>query len=274
MRIVVVGGSGLIGNKVMTALHNAGHKAVAASPAFEIDAFTGEGLDEAMVGAEVVVDVSNAPAWGDEYFLKFFSTVTRNVLKAGRRAGAWHHVALSILGCDRLPDSGYMRAKVAQEKLIREAAVPYTIVHSTQFMELLARVAGAGSGRDVVHVPDAQLQPVAAVEVAGFVAAVATDQPANGAVEIAGPEAFAFEDAVARVLGVRNDRRRVVPDPDARYFGASATDGVLLPGPDARIATTRLADWLARPSHQAAAREATRAVTIVEASPQEEGRTS
>ena len=177
MRIVVVGGSGLIGDKVMTALHDAGHKAVAASPAFGIDAFTGEGLDEAMAGAEVVVDVSNAPDWEDDKVLRFFSTVTRNALEAGRRVGARHHVALSVMGCDRLPESGYMRAKVAQEELIRGAQVPFTIVHATQFMEFLARIAGAGTDGDVVHVPDARVQPVAAVEVARFVAAVATKPP-------------------------------------------------------------------------------------------------
>jgi uncharacterized protein YbjT (DUF2867 family) len=245
MRIVVVGGSGLIGDKVMTALHDAGHAAIAASPAFEIDAFTGEGLDEAMAGADVVVDVSDAPAWEDEKVLKFFTTVTSNALKAGRRAGARHYVALSVLGCDRLPESGYMRAKVAQEELIRNAEVPFTIVHSTQFMQFLARVADAGTEGDVVHAPDTQVQPIAAVEVARFVAAAATEPPAHGVVEIAGPEALAFADAIARVLATRGDRRRVVADPDARYFGAVVRGDTLLPGPEARIATLRLADWLA-----------------------------
>ena len=253
MRIVVVGGSGLIGDKVMTALNNAGHHAIAASPAFGIDAFTGEGLDEAMAGADVVVDVSNAPAWEDEKVLKFFTTVTRNALEAGRRAGARHHVALSVLGCDRLPDSGYMRAKVAQETLIRNAQVPFTIVQSTQFMEFLARVADAGTEGDVVRIPDARLQPIAALEVAGLVAAVATESPAHGVVEIAGPEAFAFEDAVARVLAASDDRRRVVADPDARYFGTVVRGSVLLPGVEARIATLRLGDWLSRRGGRATA---------------------
>jgi uncharacterized protein YbjT (DUF2867 family) len=254
MKIVVIGGSGLIGDKVMTALHDAGHKAVAASPAFSIDAFTGEGLDEAMAGADVVVDVSNAPAWEDDKVLRFFSTVTRNALEAGRRVGARHHVALSVLGCDRLPESGYMRAKVAQEELIRSAQVPFTIVHATQFMEFLARIADAGTDGDVVHVPDARVQPIAAVEVARFVAAVATAPPKRGVVEIAGPEPFAFDDAVARLLAANHDRRRrVVADPDARYFGAAVRDGVLLPGPEARIATERFADWLARQGDEAAA---------------------
>jgi uncharacterized protein YbjT (DUF2867 family) len=253
MRIVVVGGSGLIGDKVMTALHDAGHQAVAASPAFGIDAFTGEGLDDAMTSADVVVDVSNAPAWEDEKVLQFFTTVTRNALEAGRRAGARHHVALSVLGCDRLPESGYLRAKVAQEELIRGAQMPFTIVRSTQFMELLAPVADAATEDGVVRVPDTQAQPIAAVEVAGLVAAVATETPAHGVVEIAGPEAFAYEDVVARVLAAANDRRRVIADPDARYLGAAVRDGVLLPGPEARIATVRLADWLSRRGEEAAA---------------------
>lgn len=253
MRIVVVGGSGLIGDKVMTALHDAGHKAVAASPAFGIDAFTGEGLDEAMAGADVVVDVSNAPAWEDDSVLRFFSTVTRNALEAGRRAGAGHHVALSVVGCDRLPESGYMRAKVAQEELIRGAQLPFTIVHATQFMEFLARIADARTDGDVVHVPDARVQPVAAVEVARFVASVATEPPRGDVVEIAGPEPFAFDDVVARLLAAKQDRRRVVADPDARYFGAAVRDGVLLPGPEARIATERFADWVARQGDEAVA---------------------
>jgi uncharacterized protein YbjT (DUF2867 family) len=250
MRIVVVGGSGLIGDKVMTALHDAGHQAVAASPAFGIDAFTGEGLDGAMAGADVVVDVSNAPAWGDEKVLQFFTTVTRNALKAGRRAGARHHVALSVLGCDRLPGSGYMRAKVAQEELIRSAGTPFTIVHSTQFMQFLARVADTATEGDVVHAPDTHVQPIAAVEVARVVAAATTEPPANGVV--AGPETLPFADAVARVLATRGDRRRVAADPDARYFGAVVRGDALLPGPEARIATLRLADWLAGRGDKAA----------------------
>jgi len=245
MRIVVVGGSGLIGDKVMTALHDADHHAVAASPAFEIDAFTGRGLDEAMAGADVVVDVSNAPAWGDERVLEFFTTVTRNALRAGRRAGARHHVALSVLGGERLPESGYLRAKVAQEALIRDAAMPFTIVHSTQFMEFVARVPDASPGGDTVRVPDARVQPIAAIDVARLVAAAATQPPAQGTVEIAGPEVLAFEDAVAQVLAATDDPRRAAADPAARYLGAAVRGDVLLPAPEARIAATRLADWLA-----------------------------
>lgn len=253
MRIVVVGGSGLIGDKVMTALHDAGHQAVAAAPAFGIDAFTGEGLDEAMAGADVVVDVSDAPAWADEKVLKFFTTVTRNALKAGRRAGARHHVALSVLGCDRLPESAYMRGKVAQEELIRNSGIPFTIVHSTQFMEYLAHLADTLTEGDVVYAPDAHVQPIAALQAARFVAAAATKPPAHGVVEIAGPAALPFAETLARVLAIRGDRRRVVADPDARYFGALVRGDVLLPGPEARIATTRLADWLAGRGERAAA---------------------
>jgi uncharacterized protein YbjT (DUF2867 family) len=253
MRIIVIGGSGLIGDKVMTALYEAGQEAVAASPAFGIDAFTGEGLDEAMKGADVVVDVSNAPAWEDERVLEFFTTVTRNALEAGRRAGARHHVALSVLGCDRLPDSGYMRAKVAQEELVRAARVPFTIVHSTQFMEFLPRVADASRDGDAVRVPDTDVQPVAAIEVAGFVAGLATGPPAHGTVEIAGPEVLPFAGAVSRVLAATGDRRPVVANPDARYFGATVRDGALLPGPQARIGSIRLGDWAARRADETAA---------------------
>jgi uncharacterized protein YbjT (DUF2867 family) len=251
MRIVVVGGGGLIGARVMTALYNAGHLPVAASPAFGVSALTGEGLDEAMEGAEVVIDVSNAPG-EDDTVLNFFTTVTHNVLKAGHRAGAQHHVALSIVGCDRLPESGYMRAKVAQEELIREAQMPFTIVHSTQFMEALAHVADAGTDGDVARVPDTNVRPIAANDVAGLVARVALEPPARGVVEIAGPQTFAFSDVIGRVLASSNDRRRVVPDPDARYFGSVVRDGVLLPGFGARIATQRLADWLSRRRNEVA----------------------
>lgn len=252
MRIVVVGGGGLIGAEVMTALYDAGHLPVAASPAFGVSALTGEGLDEAMKGAEAVIDVSNAPG-EDDTVLRFFTTITRNVLKAGHRAGAQHHVALSVLGCDRLPESAYMRAKVAQEELIREAQMPFTIVHSTQFMEALAHVADAGTDGDVARVPDTNVQPIAAIDVAGLVAGVATESPARGVVEIAGPETFALSDVIGRVLAANNDRRSVVPDPDARYFGAVVRDGALLPGPGARVATQRLADWLSRRRSDAAA---------------------
>lgn len=244
MNIVVVGGSGLIGDKVMTALHDAGHHAVAASPAFGIDAFTGERLHEAMAGAEVVVDVSNAPAWDDEKVLRFFTTVTRNALDAGRRAGARHHVALSVLGCDRVPASAYLRAKVAQEELIRNAPAPFTIVRSTQFMESLAHVAHAGGEGGVVRVPAVRLQPIAAREAARLVAAVATEPPAHGVVEIAGPDAFGFDEAVARVLSAAGDGRRAVADPAAEYLGAAVHGNVLLPGAHARISTVQLGDWL------------------------------
>jgi uncharacterized protein YbjT (DUF2867 family) len=198
-----------------------------------------------MAGADVVVDVSNAPAWSDEKVMWFFTTVTRNALEAGRRAGARHDVALSILGCEQLPESGYMRAKVAQEQLIKESGVPFTIVHSTQFMEFLRRIADDGASDDVVRVPDAAVQPIAAAEVARFVADVAVEPNAYGTVEVAGPEAFAFEEAIARTLIAASDSRRVVKDVAAPYFGTTVRDGVLLPGPEARIATTRLATWLA-----------------------------
>ncbi len=249
----MVGGSGLIGDKVMTALYEAGHRAVAASPAFGIDAFTGHGLDEAMAGAEVVIDVSDAPAWEDDEVRRFFATVTGNALRAGRRAGARHHVALSIVGCNRLPESGYLRAKVAQEDAIRSAGVPFTIVRSTQLMERLARI-GCPEGEDAtVRVPCAAVAPIAARDAAALVAGAATSAPLDDVVEIAGPDTLALDDAVARALAARRARRRVVADPRARYLGAAVRDDVLLPGPRARIAPRRFADWLARQGDEAVA---------------------
>ncbi len=253
MRIVVVGGSDVVENHVMTALHNAGHTAVAASPAFEMDAFTGEGLAEAMAGADAVVDVSDVPAWDGEKAYVYLTTVTRHVLRAGRRAGARHWVALSALGCDRLRGSAYMIAKLAQEELIRTARVPFTIVRATPSMEALARMAEASSRDDVVRVPDARVQPITSIELAGFVASAAADPPANGVVEIAGPEALTFEHAITRALTASGHERRVVVDRSARYLGAPVRDDALLPGPGARIGAVRLSDWARRYGHEAAA---------------------
>jgi uncharacterized protein YbjT (DUF2867 family) len=253
MRIVVVGGSGLIGNKVMTALHDAGHHAVAASPAFGIDAYTGEGLDEAMAGADVVVDVSNAPSWGDQKVLEFFTTVTRNAFESqspGRCAAQCRALGPRLRPLARERLHGRQGRPGAAN---RESRVPFTIVHSTQFMEFLARVADASTEAGVVRTPDTRIQPIAGVEVARLVAAVATAPPPHGDLEIAGPEVVAFEDAIARVLAARGDGRRVVADPAARYFGAVVRDGVLLPGARARLADLRPADWLSRRGDRAAA---------------------
>lgn len=240
MRIVVVGASSLIDNKIMTALHDAGHQAVAASPAFGFDAFTGEGLDEAMRGADVVVDASNAPAWNDAEVLKYFTNVTHHALKASLRAGAHHHVALSALGCDRLPASGHMRARVAQEHLIRAARVPFTIVRSAPLAESLAHLGTVATEPEIIRVPDALVQPIAAHEAAQLVAALATEPPVNGTLEIAGPEPLRFDDALGRVLASSGDHRRVVADRRALYLGAPIRDGVLLPGPQARLGHVRL----------------------------------
>jgi uncharacterized protein YbjT (DUF2867 family) len=253
MRIVVVGGSGLVGDKVMTAFYEAGHHAVAASPAFGIDAFTGEGLDEAMAGAEVVVDVSNAPGWGDDQVRRFFTTVSRNALKAGRRVGVRHHVVLSVVGCDRLPDSGYLRAKVAQEAVVRRAGVPFTIVRSTQYMERLAEIAGAEAGDEVVRVSPAPVQPIAARDAARLVAGVAARAPVQGVVEIAGPDTLALDDAVGQALSAQQSHRRVAGDPGAPYLGALVRGRELLPGPSAGIAPQRFADWLGRQRAEVAA---------------------
>lgn len=247
MRIVVVGASSLIDNKIMTALHDAGHQAVAASPAFGFDAFTGEGLDEAMCGADIVVDASNAPAWGDAKVLKFFTNVTHHALKASLRAGARHHVVLSALACDRLPTSGYMRARVAQEHLVRAARVPFTIVRSTPLMESLGHLATMATEPGIVRVPDAMVQPIAARDAAELVAALATKPPVNETVEIAGPEALRFDDAIGRVLASAGDQRRVVADRRALYLGARIRDDVLLPGPQARLGNVPLTAQDAEP---------------------------
>jgi uncharacterized protein YbjT (DUF2867 family) len=245
MRIIVIGGSGLIGDKVMTALYEAGHQAVAAPPAFGIDAFTGEGLDEAMAGADVVVDVSNAPAWGEERVLNFFTTVTRNALKAGRRAGARHHVALSILGCDRMPESGYMRAKVAQEAEIEAGTIPYTILRATQFFEFLPQIAEAGAEGDSVRLSNGLMQLVAADDVAATVAELATGAPVGGRVELGGPEALAVDAWARRLFAATGDERTVVPDPHARYFGTELKGGELTPGDGARIGAIDFDTWFA-----------------------------
>ena len=251
MRIVVVGGSGLIGDKVVTALHDAGHKPVAASPAFEIDAFTGEGLDEAMTGADVVVDVSNAPAWGDEKVLEFFTTVTRNALAAGRRAGARHHVALSVLGCDRLPESGYLRAKVAQEAEIEAGGVPYTILRATQFFDFLPQIVETGAEGDTVRLSTGLMQLVGVDDVAATVAELATRTPVRGRIELGGPEALGIDAWARRLFAAVGDERTVIGDPHARYYGTELHDGELTPGDGARVGKVDFEAWFASYRQQA-----------------------
>jgi len=244
MKIVVIGGSGLIGKKLVPILRERGHEAVPASPSSGVNTLTGEGLSESLAGADVVVDVSNSPSWADDAVMEFFKTSTGNLLAAEREAGVGHHVALSVVGADRLPDSGYMRAKVAQEGLIPSGGVPYTIVRATQFFEFLGGIAEQGEGE--IRLPTAPMQPLAADDVASALADVALKPPVNGTVEVAGPESLSIADFVGRFLASSGDKRKVVADPQARYFGAALDDRGLNPGAGALIGPTRLEEWFSR----------------------------
>jgi uncharacterized protein YbjT (DUF2867 family) len=251
MKIVVIGGSGLIGKKLVPILRELGHEAVPASPSSGVNALTGEGLAEALAGAGVVVDVTNSPSFADAAVLEFFETSTRNLLAAGAAAGVGHHVALSVVGADRLPDSGYMRAKFAQERLITAGKVPYTIVRATQFFEFLGGIAGPRADGDTVRLPTAPMQPLAADDVAAVLAEVVVGAPVNGIVELAGPEALPIAELVGRFLTASGDTRTVVADPQARYFGAALDDRGLSPGDNPRVGPTRFEDWLGRSVSQA-----------------------
>jgi uncharacterized protein YbjT (DUF2867 family) len=244
MRIVVIGGTGLIGSKLVTKLREAGHDTVSGSPGSGIDAYTGRGLEHALEGADVVVDVSNASALDDAALLDFFRTTARNILAVETAAGVSHHVLLSIVGTDRLPESGYHRAKLAQEQTVRAASVAYTILRATQFFEFLGRIADSNTEDDTVRLPPVLVQPEAADDVAAALADIAVSPPANGIVELAGPEAFRLDELARRVLAAKRDRRQVVGDAQARYFGAEVDDRSLTPGDTPRIAPTRFEDWL------------------------------
>jgi uncharacterized protein YbjT (DUF2867 family) len=246
MKIAVIGGSGLIGSKLVDKLREDGHDAVAASPDSGVDTLTGEGLPEALAGAQVVVDVSNAPVWDDAAVLDFFQTSSRNILAAEAAAGVTHHVALSVVGTDRLQDSGYFRAKLAQEEAIKAATVPYTILRATQFFEFIGRLADSSTDGETVRLPPVLVQPEAADDVAAALADVAVSAPVNGIVELAGPERFRLDELARRVLSANHDPRRVTADVRARYFGAELDDHSLTPGANARIAPTRFEDWLSQ----------------------------
>ncbi len=250
MKIVGIGGTGLIGSKLVNKLREHGHDAVAAAPNTGVNTITGEGLAEVLKGALVVVDVSNSPSWDDAAVLKFFETSTRNLLTYGKSAGVKHHVALSVVGTDRLSESGYMRAKIAQEKLIRESSIPYSIVHATQFFEFLKGLADISMVDGKVHLPPVLFQPMAADDVASGVARVAVGQPVNGIVEIAGPEQYRVDELVRRRLAVLNDSREIIPDANARYGGAKVGERTLLPGNNARLGETRFETWLTQPAAQ------------------------
>ena len=244
MNITVIGGTGLIGSKLVSDLQAAGHNAVPASPDTGVNTITGEGLAEALVGADVVVDVSNSPSFEDAAVLEFFETSTRNILDAESAAGVRHHVALSVVGTDRLADSGYMRAKIAQEKLIKGSSIPFSIVHATQFFEFAKSIADGSTDGETVRVPPVLIQPMAAEDVAAAVCRVAVAAPLNGTVEVGGPEPLRFEDFIRERLRVAGDRRVVVADPEALYFGARLDERSLVPGDDAQLAPTRFSDWL------------------------------
>jgi uncharacterized protein YbjT (DUF2867 family) len=244
MKIVVIGGHGRIGSKVVETLEAHGHEAVAADPSSGVNTLTGEGLADALDGADVVVDASNSPSFEDAAVLEFFRTSTGNILAAERAAGVGHHVALSVVGADRLPDSGYLRAKVAQEHLIESSAIQYSIVRATQFYEFVQSIADAATDGDTVRVPAARIQPMAADEVARAVARTAVATPVNGIVEIGGPETFRFDELIRDALRAHNDPRHVVADPDAHYFGTKLADTSLLPGPDVQLGEIRFDVWL------------------------------
>ncbi|MFF0516317.1 SDR family oxidoreductase [Streptomyces sp. NPDC004250] len=246
MKVVVIGGTGLIGSKLVAKLQENGHEAVPAAPNTGVNTLTGEGLPEVLQGADVVVDVSNSPSFEKDAVMEFFRTSTTNLLKAEADAGVTHHVALSVVGTERLPESDYFRAKVAQEELIKDSGIPYSIVHATQFFEFMSGIAASSTDGDTVRLAPVKIQPILADEVAAAVGRAATGQPVNGVTEVAGPEAFRLDELLRDTLGAQNDPRTVVTDPHAPYFGAELQENTLLPGPDAHIAETRYSDWLAR----------------------------
>ena len=244
MRIVVLGGNGLIGTKLVTKLRQRDHEVVAASPATGVDILTGKGLAEAFTGTQVVVDVTNSPSFEDKAVLNFFETAGRNILAQEANAGVGHHVALSIVGTDRLPASGYLRAKMAQEYLIKASKIPYTIVRSTQFFEFVGRIVQSFTDGKIVRVPSAFVQPILSDDVANALADVAIAKPQNGTIELGGPEQIQFEELIRRFLTASHDERQIITDVHAQYFGTELKDHSLTTGPDARIAPTRFDYWL------------------------------
>jgi len=246
VKVVVIGGTGLIGSKVIARLGGHGHDAVAAAPSTGVDTLTGEGLAGVLQGARVVVDVSNSPSFADDAVMEFFRTSTAHLLKAEAEAGVTHHVALSVVGTGRLQASGYFRAKQVQEDLIKTSGIPYSIVHATQFFEFAKGLADGMTEDGTVHLPDAKIQPMVSDDVAAAVGRTAAGAPANGVVEVAGPEVFQLEEFIRMGLDAQNDPREIVTDPKATYWGAELQETTLLPGPDAHIADTKFADWLTR----------------------------
>jgi uncharacterized protein YbjT (DUF2867 family) len=246
MKIVVIGGTGLVGSKTVANLRKGGHEVIAGSPQSGINSITGEGLEQAMAGTQVAIDLANSPSFEDKAVLEFFETSGRNLLTAEMAAGVRHHVALSIVGTDRTPENGYFRAKVAQEKLIESSGIPYTIIRSTQFLEFLGSIAASNADGGTVRISPGLFQPIAADDVAAIVADVALATPRNGIVEIAGPERAPFNEIVARYLKAIGDARAVASDPEARYFGGRVEEHSLVPLGEARLGRIGLDDWLRR----------------------------
>jgi uncharacterized protein YbjT (DUF2867 family) len=251
MKIVIIGGTGLIGSKVVTRLREHGHHAVPASPDTGVNTLTGEGLSQVLTGAAVVIDVSNSPSFDDAEVLRFFEISTGNLLAAEAEAGVGHHVALSVVGCDRMPESGYFRAKVAQEELIRNSPIPYSIVRATQFFEFVKRIADAATEGNEVRIAPVLFQPMAAADVADAVCRVALGAPLNGVAEVAGPQQFRFDELIRLGLSARHDTREVVADPHAPYFGTELSERMLVPGGEARLGEIRFEDWLSQSAVQA-----------------------
>ena len=246
MKIVVIGGTGLIGTKLVKKLRERGHEALAASPSSGVNTITGEGLAQALTGAQVVVDVSNSPSWEDKAVLEFFETSSRNLLAAEAAAGVGHHVALSVVGTERLLQSGFFRAKIAQEELIQASKIPYTIVRSTQFFEFVDGIAQSATDGQTVRLSHAHIQPIVSDDVAAALAEVTLGAPVNGMIEIAGPERLGLDELVRRFLRAKQDPRQVVTDVHAQYFGIDVNDQSLTPGDNPRIGPTRFEDWLSR----------------------------
>ncbi|MBB3659428.1 uncharacterized protein YbjT (DUF2867 family) [Rhizobium sp. BK650] len=244
MKIVVIGGTGLIGSKLVKRLEAKGHEAIAASPASGVNTVTGEGLADVLAGAEVVVDVANSPSFEDKAVMEFFQTSGRNLLSAETVAGVKHHVALSVVGTERLQESGYFRAKLAQENLIRESNIPYTIVHSTQFFEFMFGIAQSGAQGDKVHLSPAMMQPIFSDDVADALAEIVVGSPSNGVREIAGPEPIRISDAVTKYLRQIGDKREIVVDSKTPYFGVVLNDRMLMPGPGVHLGRTAYSDWV------------------------------
>jgi uncharacterized protein YbjT (DUF2867 family) len=251
VKIIVIGGTGLIGSKIVKKLWASGCEAVAASRSSGVDTMTGRGLADVLASASVVIDVSNSPTLDGAVSLEFFETSTRNLLSAEATAGVRHHVALSVVGADRVSESGYMRAKFAQEKLIKKNSIPYSIVHATQFFESIQKVAGLATYGATVRVPPVLVQPIACDDVASVLCNLSVGAPLGGTIEVAGPEQFRLDTLVRRRLMARHDLREVVSDPRARFFGGEVDDSSLLPGSGARLAATRFEDWLARSMERA-----------------------